>query len=183
MIEGYVEAIEGSLFNRPQSIQVSILCPQPYFVGLDEIYNDISSLIPAFEFPFSIAKEGIEFSYLRKNGLVDVVNEGDVATGIIVHITARGEVVNPIINANGVGSFGLNFTLEDQDQVIINTNSGERSVTLIRDSVEINIIDKIQANPTWFVLQPGENIFSYEAEVGRDLMSIIFRHRTKFGGV
>ena len=183
MIEGYVETIEGSLFNRPQTIQISILCPQPYFVGLHEIYNDISTLVSAFEFPFAIEASGIDFSYLRKNGLVSVLNSGDVKSGIIVHITARGEVSNPTIYANGVGSFGLNVDLINHDQIIINTNSGERSVKMIRDSVETNIIDKVKPNPTWFVLQPGENIFSYEAEIGQDLLSIVFRHRTKFGGV
>ena len=183
MIEGYVETIEGSLFNRPQTIQISILCPQPYFVGLHEIYNDISTLVSAIEFPIAIEASGIDFSYLRKNGLVSVLNSGDVKSGIIVHITARGEVSNPTIYANGVGSFGLNVDLINHDQIIINTNSGERSVKMIRDSVETNIIDKVKPNPTWFVLQPGENIFSYEAEIGQDLLSIVFRHRTKFGGV
>lgn len=183
-IEGYVEAIEGSLFDRPQSFQISIVCPQPYFESLHEIYNDISSLVANFEFPFAIEKEGIEFSYINHDALATVTNVGDTETGILIYITARGQVKNPIIYGNNTGgSMKLNITLADRDQVIINTNSGERSVKLISGVTETNIIDKLQSGAEWFVLSPGENIFTYDADEGADLMSIVFRHRTKYGGV
>ena len=183
-IEGYVEAVDGSLFSRTQSLQISIICPQPYFEALHEVYNDISSLIAVFEFPFEISSEGREFSMLNRETLSTVVNVGDVESGVIIEITARGEVVNPIIYDNTTGgSIGLNLTLDEREKIVINTNSGFRSVKLISGTTETNIINKVKANPNWFTLQPGENIFSYEAESGVDLMSIVFRHRTKFGGV
>ena len=183
-IEGYVETVEGSLFSKTQSLQISIVCPQPYFEELHEIHNDISSLISNVEFPFAIEAEGIEFSYINHDVLSTVTNVGDVETGIIVEITARGEVVNPVIYDNtSRGSIALNITLAEREQIVINTNSGSRSVKLISGTGETNIIDKLKPNPQWFTLQPGENIFSYDAESGVDLMSIVFRHRTKFGGV
>lgn len=183
-IEGYVETVNGSLFSKTQSLQISIICPQPYFEGLREIRNDISSLISTFEFPFAIEAEGIEFSYIKHDILSTVVNVGDVPTGVIIEITTRGEVVNPIIYNNLTGkSIGLNFTLANRDKIVIDTNSGSRSVKLISGNRETNIINLVRPNPEWFTLQPGENIFSYDAEVGADLMSIVFRHRTKFGGV
>ena len=183
-IEGYVETVEGSLFSKAQSFQISILCPQPYFEGLREIRNDISSLISTFEFPFAIEAEGIEFSYINHDILSTVINVGDVETGLIIEITARGEVTDPIIYDNLTGgSIGLNITLASRDKVVINTNSGSRSVKLISGNTETNIMNLVKPNPTWFTLQPGENIFSYGAEVGSDLMAIVFRHRTKFGGV
>ena len=183
-IEGYVETVNGSLFSKSQTLQISIICPQPYFEGLHEIRNDISSLISMFEFPFAIEAEGIEFSYINHDILSTVVNVGDVPTGIIIEITARGEVVNPVIYDNLTGrSIGLNITLAERDKIVINTNSGSRSVTLISGNAERNIMNLMKPNPNWFTLLPGENIFSYEADSGVDLMSIVFRHRTKFGGV
>ena len=183
-IEGYVEAVTGSLFSKTQTFQISIVCPQPYFEGLREIRKDISSLIASFEFPFAIEASGIEFSYINHDILATVMNVGDVESGVIIEITARGEVVNPIIYNNiSRGFIKLNTTLRSRDRVVINTNSGSRSVKLTRGTTETNIIDKLEPNPEWFVLQPGENIFSYDAEVGSDLISIVFRHRTKFGGV
>lgn len=182
-IEGYVEAIETSLFKLPQSIQISILCPQPYFEGLNEIFNDISSLLANFEFPFAIEADGIEFSYINHDVLSTVVNHGDVETGLSIYITARGEVVNPVIYDNYGGKFAINLTLSEGEQIVINTNSGKRSVKLISGVGKENIINKVQKNPKWFTLYPGENIFSYDAESGVDFMSIVFRHRTKYGGV
>ena len=183
-IEGYVETVNGSLFSKTQSLQISIICPQPYFEGLREIRDDVSSLIHAFEFPFAIGSEGIEFSYINHDILSTVTNVGDVETGVIIEITARGEVVNPIIYDNiSRGSIALNITLKNREKIVINTNSGSRSVKLISGTGETNVMDKMVPTPTWFTLQPGENIFSYDAESGVDLMSIVFRHRTKFGGV
>ena len=113
-----------------------------------------------------------------------MTNIGDVDTGLSIYITARGEVVNPVIyDATSGGSIGLNVTLQNRDQVIINTNSGYRSVKLVSGATETNIIDKVDPDPTWFILHPGENIFSYDADSGVDMMSIVFRHRTKYGGV
>ena len=182
-IEGYVETVEGSLFSKTQTIQISIICPQPYFESLREIYNDISSLISAFEFPFAIDSEGVEFSYIERNVLANVVNVGNVTTGLLIYITARGDVVNPIIYDDKGGFIGLNMTLRSGEQIVINTKSGERSVKLVSGTTETNIINKLMADPSWFSLYPGDNVFSYSAESGVDLMSIVFRHRTKFGGV
>ena len=182
-IEGYVEAIEGSLFKRPQTIQISVLCPQPYFEDLNEIINDVSSLLSTFEFPFAIEPEGIEFSHINHDALSTVINRGDVESGVTIHITAQNEVVNPVIYDNHGGKFAIDVTLSDGDQIVINTKSGERSVKLVNAVGERNIINKVQKNPTWFTLYPGENIFSYDAESGVDFMSIVFRHRTKYGGV
>lgn len=183
-IEGYVEAIEGSLFSRPQSFQISILCPQPYFEAVQTVYDDISSVIGLFEFPFAIPAEGIEFGIIRRELVSVIQNRGDVETGLTITITARGEVVNPVIYCNSTGgALGLNVTLAEHDVVIINTNSGMRSVKLISGTTETNIINLVKSGAEWFTLTPGENVFSYEAEVGGDVMNIVFSHNTKYGGV
>ena len=184
MIEGYVEAIEGSLFTLPQSFQISIICPQPYFETVQTIHNDISSVIGLFEFPFAIPKEGIEFGELKRDLVSVIQNAGDVDTGLVIKITARGEVVNPTIYSDSFGgSFGLNIALAEHDEVVINTNSGMRSVKLLSGNTERNIINLVRPGAEWFTLVPGENLFSYEAEVGEDVMNIVFSHNTKFGGV
>ena len=182
-IEGYVEAIEGSLFKLQQSVQISILCPQPYFEAMNEIVNDVSSLISNFEFPFSIEKSGLAFSYINHDVLSTVINHGDVETGVSIYITARSEVVNPIIYDNYGGKFAIDVTLSKGDQIVIHTKSGGRSVKLISGTGERNIINKVRRDSTWFTLYPGENVFYYDAESGLDFMSIVFRHRTKYGGV
>lgn len=51
-IEGYVETIDGSLFDQIQVIQVSIICPQPFWLGLNELTTDVSKTTNMLEFPF-----------------------------------------------------------------------------------------------------------------------------------
>ena len=182
--EGYVETIETDLFSMSEEMQISIMCPKPYFESLNEIYSDISRIIANFEFPFAIDKDGIEFAYIEQDKFATVVNSGDIETGLIIEITARGTVVNPILyNTRTGGRFGINITLEKYDRIVINTNSGEKEIYLISSDVKTNIINKITPGVEWFVLSPGENTFSYSADSGAELMSIVFKHSTKYGGV
>ena len=183
-IEGYVEEITPSLFSKRQTVQISIVCPKAYFEEIFESYSDISSIISTFEIPFAIEEDGVEFSYINHDVLATVINEGSVDSGVIIHITARGSIVNPIIYGNTFGgSMKFNIELQETDQLIINTNSGERSVKLIRGVTETNVVNCLGDNPTWFEVFPGENVFSYDAESGAELLSIVFRHRTKYGGI
>jgi hypothetical protein len=182
-IEGYVEIIESDLFQLGQVVQVSIICPQPFFEGVNEIYTSISSIISGFEFPIAIAEEGIEFSTIHTAQDVNVFNEGDVETGVIVEIVARGEVINPIIYSDKGGSIMINVTMQEFDKIAIDTRSGQRSVKLLRDSVETNLLNNLGMNPEWFTLRPADNVFSYDAEIGVDFLDIVFKHKTKFGGV
>lgn len=182
--EGYIETIETDLFSKSEEMQVSIMCPKPYFESLREIYSDISRVVANFEFPFAIEKEGIEFSYIENDEFALVTNSGDIESGVIIEIVARGTVTNPIIYNTGTGGmFGLNITLNEFDKIVINTNSGEKGVHLISGGVETNIINRIMSGVEWFKLTPGDNTFSYEAKSGTEQMSIMFRHSTKYGGV
>ncbi len=183
-IEGYVETIETNLFTQAQTVQISIICPHPYFSALATIHSDVSKVVSAFSFPFSIPKEGKEFSYIQQDYIARVVNKGDVECGIKAVLTAKGTVVNPIIyNAETGGSFGINVTMNASDQLIINTHDGEKYVSFIHNGVETNYINHVMANPEWFSLLAGENIFSYSAESGVDDLSIYFVHQSKYMGV
>lgn len=182
-IQGYVEIIESDLFQLGQVFQVSIICPQPFFEGVNEIYTSISSTIDMFEFPFEIDSSGVEFSQIQNLQHVNVFNNGDIETGVVVEIIALGSVVNPIIYSDKGGSIALNFTMREFDKIVIDTRSGQRSVKLIRDGVETNILNVIRPNPEWFTLRPADNVFSYDVESGLDFVEIVFRHKTKYGGV
>ena len=182
-IQGYVEIIESDLFQLGQVVQISIVCPQPFFEGVNEIYTNISSVIGVFEFPFAIESSGVEFSHVHNTQDVNVFNEGDVETGVIVEISTRSEVVNPVIYSDKGGSIALNVTIQEFDKITIDTRSGQRRVTLLRDSVETNIMNRVQPNPEWFTLRPADNVFSYSADSGIDFMEIVFKHKTKYGGV
>lgn len=193
-IEGYVETNECPLFTMSEQMQISIVCPDPYFQSAQEIVTDISKVLPNFEFPFAFGAEGvdtptitdeaIEFSMYIHDRIVNVPNDGEDDTGLIIQITARGEVVNPTIyNVVTREFFTMKITMQKNDILTINTNKGQKSVTLLHDITLTNQINKVLRDSTWLGLGKGDNLFTYDAEVGSADMHILFTHRTKYQGV
>lgn len=184
-IEGYVETIENNLFTSGQTMQISIVCHDPYFKSMEEIYSDISTVLSRFMFPFAI-EDPIPFSILEKDRIVNIVNEGESDTGLTILITATGNVSNPTIYNNVTGEFfGFNIDMVKGDLVTINTNRGEKSITLTRDGVDHNIIANVSRDSTWLALEMGDNQFTYTTDTsrGEELLQIIFKHRTIYEGV
>lgn len=192
--EGYVENIECDLFSLSEEMQISIVCPNPYFQAINEIVSDISKVIANFAFPFTIGSSGvlnptitddaIEFSTYKEDSMVVVTNEGEDGTGLIIRLTFSGPVTNPTIyNADTKEYFALKTTFEDGDEVTINTNSGEKRVTLLRDGQSINLINKVARDSVWLSLERGDTHFTYTADDGILSMQVLFTHRTRYQGV
>ena len=183
-IEGYVELIECDLFSASQVAQISIICPQPYFKGVDELvsyFSDISSLL---QFPFSIASSGIEFSAITTNIRKSIINTGDIESGIIIRLYAMGAVVNPIVYDVLNRTFiKLNYTMLADDEIIINTYKGEKSITLVRNGLSSNVMGYMAADSTWLTLQSGDNVFTYDAESGNSNLQLTFTTSVLYGGV
>lgn len=192
--EGYVESVAVGLFDISENMQISIICSDPYFYSMKEIVSDISQVIGAFEFPFAFGADGmgdptitddaIEFSIYKKDALMVVVNEGEDETGMVIRLNFTGTVVNPTIYDTVTrDAFALRYIFYEGDEVTINTNPGEKRVTLLRDGDTINLINKLDRNSTWLTLEKGDNIFAYEAESGTSDMLAVFTHRSKYQGV
>jgi len=183
-IEGLVELIECDIFTNMQVAQISIICPQPYFKDVTELvsyFNEISAL---FTFPFSIAASGMELSTITTNIRKAIINTGDVDTGLIISLYAIGEVVNPVIyDVFNRTHIKLNITLKASDQVIINTNVGKKSITLIRDGSSINIMGYMQPDCKWLTLAVGDNVYTYDADSGVSNMQLTFSTALLYGGV
>ena len=183
-IEGTVELIECDLFTNKQQAQISIICPKPYFKNIDHLvstFGDISSL---FEFPFSISEIGIELSALSANQRKSIINTGDVETGIVIELFAIAAVENPVIYNVMTGKrMAFNFSMKTSDSIIINTNQGEKSITLLREGKKYNAIGYMTPDSEWFVLENGDNVFTYEAASGTSNLQITFTTSLLYGGV
>lgn len=181
---GTVETIECDLFANKQVAQISILCPQPYFKSMESLVSEFSTIESAFEFPVSIEEGGIEFSTILSEPRKTILNTGDVESGVIIELYAAGRVVNPVIyDALKRTHMTLNILLFKDDKVIINTNSGEKAVTLIRDGVSVNILGNMLPNSTWFLLESGDNVFTYDCEEGINNLQVTFTIPILYGGV
>lgn len=183
-INGYVESFEVNLFEQKQKAQISIVCPKPYFIDVNTSLLDFTSIEALFEFPFAIEEEGTEFSTLLVNQTKVVYNAGDVATGINIELKANGLTLNPkIYNVETGESIILDIEMNTGDIVKINTNAGEKSITMIVDTVETNIINRLRYGSTWLQLESGDNIFLYTADEFPENLTCSFIYSDKYEGV
>ncbi len=181
---GIVEGFDGSLFEQKQLISISIKCLDPYLKDSAESVADMANIIDNFEFPFSIDKEGIPFSIIDKALTQNIFNAGDVETGMIIELTANGEVIKPTIyNVETREYFGLDFTMQLGDVIKINTNKFNKKVELIRYGETRNIINNILKGNKWLTLKVGDNLFTYTCEAGEENLSFKFTYSNRYEGV
>ena len=185
-IEGYVEAIEGDLFEKTQVIQISIICPQPYFKGLAEIAIDISNVIAAFEFPFETDNVGVEVSVYDYYKVANVYNSGDVESGMIIHFTASGSVTNPIkiINTNNGEFLSIDHIMLEGEEITINTYDNEKSIYYKNSSGEIsNLLSYLADGSKFLKCDYGLNQFTYTAGSGISNLKCEIIYRDLYEGV
>ena len=184
-IKGIVEKFETNLFDKVQQPQISIICPQPYFVSTTEEIIGFTDNESLFEFPFSISSlNGISFSEI-KDKVSQIVDVGEANTGITIKITAvGGAVTNPsVINRTTGDIFTISYTLSKNQQLVINSNTGEKSIYLYTGSSKKNFLSKRKYGTQWITCVPGYNDFYYTADSGSEYMKVEFYYNRKYQGV
>lgn len=145
LIEGWVESMQGDLYENPQNLQISIICPDPYFEDYSTTVTNITTAGTA----------------------VTIANVGDEEAGAVFELTASGNVSDPTIYNNTTGqSFGLDVDLVSGDVVTIDTRRGSLRATLTHNGTVTNIINAMTNGSTWPRLQPGNNSINYNASSG-----------------
>lgn len=187
-IVGYVETLEGDLFVQREQIQISIICPRPYFEDLNTIYTELSRIVRKFEFPFAIDESNpIPFSEIVDYPLCTINNGGDVETGCIMTVEITSAVADlTIYNSTLQQHFGFNRSFFAGDTVTINTISGQMSATRTSGGQTTNLLNNVTAGSTWFKLAVGDNDFTYTVSAGSGTpgaVRIIFATANLYGGV
>lgn len=183
-IQGYVETLEGDLFVQQEQMQISIICPRPYFEDLEYIYGEISTILKLFEFPFSISTP-IPFAEILDTPLATISNDGDVETGMTLTLSISGAVTGlTIYNTTTQQYFGLNYSFEDQDTIAISTITGQLSVMLTRNGVQQNLLNYVTAGSSWIKLAVGNNDLIYTTtNESEDDVKVTIQAVTLRGGV
>ena len=187
-IQGYVESIECGLFSKSEQAQISIICPYPYFKSIYESQADSSNIQGQFIFPFSINLNSpvVISMIVGESGSIYVFNRSESETGAIIEI----DVINPVSSiqiqdiSNG-NNFEIDYSFLAEDKIIINTNKGQKSVTLIRNGTISNIFSSIKRGSTFFQLSAGNNTFEYltDGTSATDDVIIRFKYYYTFRGV
>lgn len=186
-IQGVVETVECNLFEIGEMMQISIICPFPYFSSIDEIIADISNETGAFVFPFSInIGDPIAFSIYQANKVTNVFNNSESETGVIIEVDIQDGVDDIKITNTLTGEFiWLEYHFRGGDRVIITTNKGQKGVALVRNGTTTNIFSAVQKGSTFFQLAVGDNEFVYQIDDGSsdEYVYITFKFHYLYRGV
>ena len=183
-IDGYVSKMPIEYFEKKQTAQIEITCPMALCRSVEQTITEFSSREDKFVFPLAIEKDGIPFSALKMGEQKTIVNGGDVEIGIIIKLNALGNVTNPkIYDVDNKDHMFLSVSMESGDEITINTQKKEKSIKLLSNGVESNIIGKLEAGSKWFSLIPGDNIFTYEADEFPENLQCTFIINDQFEGV
>lgn len=152
---------------------------EPYFSDAKNRGNYLTAISPQFTFPLVINPTKI-MGYKTFKPVMPLVNDGDKETGIeIIAVAKRGKVDNLNFILNNDKYIKVNATLNQWDELRINTNPRKKSITLNGE----NIINKIDRNSTFFSLKIGKNILKYECDNGSTNVDINVLFYRKYLGV
>lgn len=167
-ISGHVETCEVDLFERGELMQIAIICAQPYFKGIDQISEDMSSVVAAFVFPFSInSGDPVAFSELDVTRETLIRNETESESGMEFDIRFMDSVSRlKIADVTTGETLELRYAFLAGDRVLINTNRGSKSIVLTRSGADYNLFSALVKGSTFFQLRLGDNYFSYLADSG-----------------
>lgn len=198
-ISGYVESNDVKIFKEEESCQVSIICPNPYFqeLGLTQV-TTFSGVDAAFEFPFGnedLYEPELIFGEIRSIFDSVIPYYGDADTGVVIKIRTMSSNVNGIniyntetreemhINTSEIQNItGSPFS--SGDEIIINTNKGEKSLTLVRSGGYYDILNAIDKDSDWFTLAYGDNVFAFTVDSGiKENLIISIENNVLYEGV
>ena len=166
-IDGYVQNAPIEFFGQKQTVQITIICPDPFWHSTVPIEGTTDGMESLFEFPFSIPEGGIPFSEYYGGNAAHIWNPGTVESGIIMEIRATGAATNPrVYHQNTDKFFKVNTTLQSGDVLTIDTRTDHKKIQRLRSGVTSNLIDSRDIDSTWLIMEPGENVYILSAESG-----------------
>ena len=164
-IAGVVEEISMPRFEQGVTMQVSLYCSAPYWQDVENVVIEISRVLDAHYFPLNLMGlafpvEGVVMGVYDTNMTRTYTNDGDAECGMVITIIALANVVNPrIFKADG-SFIGVNDSMVAGDEIVINTNRGEKGIT----KNGVNILNKIRAGSTFLQLDTGDNELTVDSD-------------------
>lgn len=168
-----------------QKVLAQFTCDDPFIYAAASSVEEIASWVSTFEFPLEIPEGvGIEMGYKSMDLIKNVFNEGDNEIGMIIEFKATTTVVTPsLINVNTYEQLQLNTTMQSGDVIRVNTNVGQKSVELTRNNIIIDAFNTVDLLSTFLQLEPGDNLFRYNANEGLEGLEVRMYFTSKFVGV
>lgn len=193
---GIVEENVPEIFSKQEGCSISILCADPYFYSVNDNEDISHGVKPLFEFIYennSLTQPLTEFGEIVKNREFDIFYEGDLEIGFVLNIHAIGKasgirIINrktgQILRINDDRIVDIMETgIDAGDDIILNTNRGEKGLSILRGGVTTNIINALERPVRWFQLSKGHNPYVFQADKGLTNLIFTVTYRIIYEGV
>lgn len=180
-IVGIVESIHMPRFGEGVVMQVTLHCSGPYWQDVENVLLEISRVLNKHYFPidqgglaFPVA--GVVMGEYDLNMTRTYTNDGDAECGMVITIIALGNVVNPTIYKADGSFVGIKDNLVSGDEIVINTNRGEKAIT----KNGVNALSKIKPGSKFLQLETGDNVLTIGSDgdtAGNVYFTLSFKRR------
>lgn len=168
--------------HYPVHFTVSLVCPNPYWRDVDEFSKNMAGKIPYFMAPFSVfdLPAGTSMSFATMDREAEIINPGDVDTGLVIEFRARGPVSNPRLDNLTTGQYiRILMDMQRGDVLKINTNRGQKRIELNG----VNVSNRIDRRSNYIYMQRGRNVLKYDADEGYVNLDVYPRWAPEYLGV
>lgn len=184
------KASEGNIYE-PARIDWTILCPNPFMQSEGDFGRDIAEVAARFAFPFlsplpasdgSVPGFGRGFiASLHMFGQeVEIDNDGDVPSGLVLRIRAKGDVENPIVRVGGA-KLRVLAKMSEGDELLLDASSRPPKLTM-NGNLAMNLIDRT-SNILDMMVEVGGTTIAYDADDGESNMEVFVRYNKQYLGV
>ncbi|GAA0082423.1 MULTISPECIES: phage tail family protein [Clostridium] len=173
--------------NKPK-FQISLLCNNPYWKDYIDSKVNIALWKGDFHFPLIIPiDKGITMGHREPSLIVNVLNNGQVKTGMIIEFFARGTLSNPsLFNVNTREFIKINKGMVAGEKFIINTNYSKKKILQELNGVTtdiLNYLDIVGGGDAFLQLEVGDNLFRYNADSNLDNLEVNIYFSPQYLGV
>lgn len=166
--------------NMFPQFEFGVTAPYPFWQSTSETVTPMAGITGMFQFPWNLTQP-YKFGELLSSYFTSVYNAGQVPTGFDLEISASGPAKNPVFEEINTGDMlKLNKALETGERVTVSIkNDGLTAISNIDGDIE-GLID---IDSTLFSLRAGDNVIRYDADSGRENLSVSIRFSNKYAGV
>ncbi|NFL75371.1 phage tail family protein [Clostridium sporogenes] len=173
--------------NNPK-FQISLLCNNPYWKDYIDSKVNIALWKGDFHFPLVIpVNKGITMGHREPSLIVNVLNNGQAKTGMIIEFFARGTLKNPsLFNVNTREFIKINKGMVAGEKFIINTNYSKKKILQELNGVATDILNYLDiegGGDTFLQLDVGDNLFRYNADSNLDNLEVNIYFSSQYLGV
>lgn len=191
-LEFYVESVEPNIFSERQEIQISLISMNPFWRSSamqTEHMVRFNAADPMFEFPEyspAVPNQRLVFAEERSDHLRTINYTGDAPTGIVIVFSFKSTVTRLSIDNRTTGE-GMSFAkagmFYPNEQLIVDTRDGAKTITHRAGGRESHIAGIISAQSQWIRLYRGENVMSLEFDADPSAVDTTIEFETLYRGL